>query len=93
VLGAVIGGLLGAQVNHSLSGIEFSLAALFAVLAVEQWLATHQHWPIVAAIVSYIVACWYLPQQALTLAIVMSLLAGIIWVKKEKSIAGNISHD
>jgi len=86
VLGALIGALLGAQVSHSLTGIEFSLAALFAVLAVEQWRTTRQYLPIVTAVLAYALAVWYLPQHALTLAIGMSLLVGVLWAKKRQSV-------
>gem|GEM_PF-77676 len=82
ILGALIGALLGAQVSHSLSGIEFSLAALFAVLAVEQWRATQQYLPIVTAVIAYVLASWCLPPHALTLAIAISLLVGMLWAKK-----------
>jgi len=78
VLGTLLGVVLGAQVSHSLVGLEFSLAALFAVLAVEQWRATRQPLPMLTAIVAYALASWCWPQQALTVAIGMSLLMGIV---------------
>jgi len=64
------------------TGIEFSLAALFAVLAVEQWRATQQYLPIVTAVIAYVLASWCLPQHALTLATAISLLLGVLWAKK-----------
>jgi len=78
VLGTLLGVVLGAQVSHSLVGLEFSLAALFAVLAVEQWRATRQPLPMVTAMVAYALALWCWPQQALTVAIGISLAVGIV---------------
>jgi len=82
IMGSLLGALLGAQTSRALAGIEFSLAALFAVLAVEQWRATRQHWPVLAAVLSYALALWWLPQHALTLAMGISLLAGVLWAVK-----------
>jgi len=76
VLGTLLGVVLGAQVRHSLVGLEFSLVALFAVLAIEQWRATRQPFPIATAIGAYALASWCWPQQALTVAIGISLLVG-----------------
>jgi len=82
ILGTCIGAVLGTQASHALVGIEFSLAALFAVLAVEQWRATRQYQPMLAAALAYAGACWLVPQHALTLAIGMSVLAGALWARK-----------
>jgi len=88
ILGTLIGAFLGAQISHSLSGIEFSLAALFAVLAVEQWRATRQPLPMAIAVLAYALACWCLPKHALTLAIGISLLSGLVWAHQ----AGRAVH-
>jgi len=86
-LGTVLGVVLGAQVSHSLAGIEFSLAALFAVLAVEQWRATRQPLPMLLAVAAYALAQWCLPQHALTVAMGICLLGGLIWAKKADGVA------
>jgi len=78
ILGTLIGALLGAQTNHALVGLEFSLVALFAVLVVEQWRATRQPLPMVTAVLSYALARWCWPQHALTVAIAISLLIGLL---------------
>jgi len=81
-LGTLAGVALGAQVSHSLVGIEFSLAALFAVLAVEQWRITRQPLPMLLAVAAYALAFWCLPQHALTVAMGICLLGGLLWAKK-----------
>lgn len=75
VLGTVLGVLLGAQVQIGLTGLDFVLAALFAVLAVEQWRARRDAIPIWIALLAYALALMALPDQALAIAIALSLIA------------------
>ncbi len=77
VLGALIGAAAGAQASTSIVGIDFSLAALFAVLAVEQWRASKRAIPLITAVLSYAVATLFAPSQALLFAIGLSLLVGL----------------
>jgi 4-azaleucine resistance transporter AzlC len=78
VLGTVLGVALGAQVQIGLTGLDFVLAALFAVLAVEQWRARRDVLPIWIALAAYAAALLVLPAQALALAIALSLLAAAL---------------
>jgi len=78
VLGTVLGAVLGAQAQIGITGLDFVLAALFAVLAVEQWRARHDVVPIWIAMVSYGAAFLALPAQALAIAIGLSLLATLL---------------
>ena len=79
VLGTLLGALIGAQAQIGLAGLDFALAALFAVLAVEQWRSADSAAPLWVAISSYAVAWALMPQQALLLAIALSVLAGLFW--------------
>ncbi|MBV2182147.1 MAG: AzlC family ABC transporter permease [Castellaniella sp.] len=78
VLGTVLGVVLGAQVQIGLTGLDFVLAALFAVLAVEQWRARRDTLPIWIALAAYAIALVILPAQALAIAIALSLLAAAL---------------
>ncbi len=78
VLGTIIGVVLGAQAQLDLAGMDFVLAALFAVLAVEQWRASKDLIPIWIAVIAYATAVLIKPSQALLIAIALSLLAAII---------------
>ena len=83
VLGSLIGALIGAQVETALAGFEFSLAALFAVLAVEQWRASRNAWTIMAtALLLYVAAQLVAPTQALLVAIALSTVAVLLWPKQ-----------
>jgi len=57
--------------------LDFALAALFAVLAVEQWRSAHSTAPLWVAVVSYGVALTVLPQQALLVAIGLCVLTAL----------------
>ncbi|MBQ5459683.1 MAG: hypothetical protein IIT59_04130, partial [Rhodocyclaceae bacterium] len=79
ITGGLLGVLLGSLVPTELSGIDFSLAALFAILAVEQWRAVRSTLPLVVAIVCYALALALWPQQSLLGAIAACVLIGWYW--------------
>jgi 4-azaleucine resistance transporter AzlC len=79
VLGTLIGAVIGAQAQIGLVGLDFALAALFAVLAVEQWRSAESSAPLWAALLSYAAALAVMPQQALLLSIGLSMVAGLFW--------------
>lgn len=78
ILGTVIGALAGAQITTAWAGIDFALAALFAVLAIEQWRAARTMVPILVAGVAYAVALVVLPAQALVVSIALTVAAGLV---------------
>jgi 4-azaleucine resistance transporter AzlC len=75
VLGTALGVALGSAAQAHLAGLDFVLASLFAVLAVEQWRAKHTVAPILVAVVAYAAATFIAPANALAIAIGLSLLA------------------
>ena len=87
VLGTLLGAWLGQQLPVSLAGLEFALAALFAVLTVEQWRATRQWLPLVIAPASYAVLLWWWPNQALLLAMAVSLMASLVWAARQGAVS------
>lgn len=78
VLGTTLGVILGAQAKLDIAGMDFVLAALFAVLAVEQWRVSRDLTPVWIAISAYAIAILLLPKQALLIAIAISLIATIM---------------
>lgn len=77
VLGSLIGSVIGASIPPTLKGFDFSLAALFAILVVGQWRANRQLAPLITAAISYPVAMWLMPSQALLIAIGLSVVTGV----------------
>lgn len=83
ILGTFIGTAVGARVSNAYTGIDFALAALFAVLVVEQWRATRTLVPIAVAVVAYFAASWVIPSQALAVAIALCVIAGVVLARRE----------
>lgn len=84
VLGSLLGAIIGAQAQVPLEGLDFVLCSLFAVLAVEQWRARSSPLPLWTALISYAVATVVIPEHALVLAILLSIIVGTISYKKEQ---------
>jgi 4-azaleucine resistance transporter AzlC len=83
ILGTFIGTAVGARVSTAYTGIDFALAALFAVLVVEQWRATRTLVPIAVAVGAYFVASWAIPSQALAISIALCVIAGVLLARRE----------
>lgn len=79
VLGTTIGAAVGAQVQITLAGLDFVLAALFAVLTVEQWRTRKSSAPLWVALAAYAIAFPLAQKHALVIAIALSLVAGLLW--------------
>lgn len=97
VLGTTLGAVIGAQAQIHLRGLDFVLAALFAVLAVEQWRTKKSPAPLwfalVAYAVAYAVAYPLAPQHALVISIVLTLVAGVLWQSRSAAAGEESVHD
>ena len=82
MLGTALGALIGSQARLTLAGLDFVLAALFAVLTVEQWRSRRNATPVWVALAAYALAYPIAPQHALVLAIALSLAAGF-WLAEK----------
>jgi len=79
VLGSLLGAIIGAQADVPLEGFEFSLAALFAVLAVEQWRASRKALPVMLiAVALYAFSRLIAPTQALLVSIALCTMMVIL---------------
>jgi 4-azaleucine resistance transporter AzlC len=79
VLGTAIGAVIGAQAKIALVGLDFVLAALFAVLTVEQWRTKKSPAPLWVALAAYAAAYLVAPKHALVISIALSIAAGMLW--------------
>lgn len=84
VLGTLLGALIGTQAQVPLDGLDFVLCALFAVLTVEQWRARSSPLPLWTAVIAYALAAAVAPRHALVLAILLSIVVGVVAHKREK---------
>ena len=82
VLGTAIGAVIGAQAQVNLAGLDFVLAALFAVLTVEQWRTRKSAAPLWIALLAYAVAYPLAAKHALVISIGLSIAASVIWQTK-----------
>ena len=89
--GTIIGAVIGAQAQITLAGLDFVLAALFAVLTVEQWRTRKSPAPLWVALAAYAVAYSLVAKHALVISIALSIAAGIFW--QTKSAASTTSAD
>ena len=55
VTGSVLGSLLGAVIPFDMTGIDFSLTALFITVFVEQWLSTKNHLAALTGVIASVV--------------------------------------
>lgn len=93
VLGTAVGAGVGAQAQVPLTGLDFVLSALFAVLAVEQWRARRRLAPLVVALGAYALALLVAPGHALVAAIALCVGAGALWPQPQPGAAGEAGHD
>lgn len=84
ILGTFVGTAVGTRVTTAYTGIDFALAALFAVLTVEQWRASRTLLPIAVALAAYALASWLVPSQALVVAIALCVLAGVAFAPRDR---------
>ena len=82
VLGSALGAIIGAQAQLALAGLDFVLAALFAVLTVEQWRSRKSSAPLWVALAAYALAYPLAGKHALVISIVLSIAAAMLWQPK-----------
>lgn len=84
LLGTLLGAVIGTQAQIPLEGLDFVLCALFAVLTVEQWRVRRSPLPLWTAVLAYALASALVPAHALVLAILLSIIVGVVTHKMEK---------
>ncbi|MEI8169593.1 MAG: AzlC family ABC transporter permease [Rhodoferax sp.] len=82
VLGTTIGAVIGSQAQVNLAGLDFVLAALFAVLTVEQWRIKKSPAPLWIALAAYALAYPLAAKHALVISIGLSIAASLLWQVK-----------
>ena len=82
VLGSALGAIIGAQARIELVGLDFVLAALFAVLMVEQQRSRRRSAPLWIALAAYVIAWSLSAEHALLIAILLSTLVAVFWQGK-----------
>lgn len=83
VCGTILGTIFASNISFDTKGLEFSLSALFIVLAIEQYKANKTYVPFLIGAFSSVVAFIFVPlNNMLLVAILCSLLAMFIFKKR-----------
>ena len=80
-LGCFLGGFLGSQIDVPLTGAEFALPALFAVLAIEQFKVIRSWSMFLTSVAIALIAIWLSPTNMLLTSVLMAL-ALLVLVKR-----------
>ena len=78
VLGCGLGAGIQSYFSFNSEGFEFALVALFIVLLIEQISILEERWLLWLALVASLISAWLLPDQFLTMAIVICVVCLII---------------
>jgi 4-azaleucine resistance transporter AzlC len=79
VAASLAGALIRGATEMKIAGIEFSLTALFTVLAVEQYRKIRSKVYVAAAVASYGAVYWIAPKQVLFASICLATLFGLVY--------------
>lgn len=79
IAGSFAGALAGSGLALGLSGLDFVLTSLFAVLTAEQWRNRKTAFSLWAALAGYAAARWTMPENALAVSIAFCAAAGLFW--------------
>lgn len=91
VLGTILGAALGAQAQLTWAGLDFVLAALFAVLTVEQWRTKKSAAPLWVALAAYAAAYLISAKHALVISITLSIFVSVL-IQSRPLTQGNVGQ-
>lgn len=90
ILGGFIGALAGSSVTIGLTGLDFVLTSLFAMLTAEQWRNRKTALSLWVALFGYAAARVLMPENALAVSIALCAAAGLVWgASRRKRDSGN----
>ena len=88
--GGFIGALAGSSVTIGLTGLDFVLTSLFAMLTAEQWRNRKTALSLWVALFGYAAARVLMPENALAVSIALCAAAGLVWgASRRKRDSGN----
>ena len=90
IFGGFIGALAGSSVTIGLTGLDFVLTSLFAMLTAEQWRNRKTALSLWVALFGYAAARLLMPENALAVSIALCAAAGLVWgASRRKRDSGN----
>lgn len=91
VLGSVIGALAGSYITFDSTGIDFSMTALFIVIAVEQWQGAKTHFPALLGAVCGILWLIVLGPDQFILPALCSCVVILLLARRKVSLAEEVA--
>jgi 4-azaleucine resistance transporter AzlC len=85
VMGTTLGALFASYISFDTNGLEFSLTALFVVLAIEQYKVNKNYIPFLIGAISSILAITFLPIDNMLIASILISLVFLFIFKKRVS--------
>ena len=89
ILGSVIGSVAGSIIPFDLTGIDFAMTALFAVLVVEQWKTNKNHIPAISGFVITVAALFIFGADNFLIPALIVMSVALLFMKgtlsREKS--------
>lgn len=86
IIGSTLGAIIGANLSFNTTGLEFTLPALFMVLAIEQYKSVRELWPFLMAAVVAFTAIWLFSRDnMLLMSILLSIIILLLFRLKQKS--------
>lgn len=88
ITGCITGSLLGSVIPFSMSGIEFSMTALFVASFTEQWLTRKDHIPAITGLLSTLVSLLVFGRESFLIPamLIMTLILMLLRKKEEGSV-------
>lgn len=86
VTGSLIGALLGQIIPFDVTGIDFSLTALFVTVFIEQWLSTRDHVSAIIGVTASVLCLLFFGADRFLIPAMLSILAALTilrFVRKE----------
>jgi len=85
IIGSTLGAILGANMSFNTNGLEFTLPALFMVLAIDQYKSVRESWPFVMAGSVAFLSIWLFSRDnMLLMSILLSIIALLLFRRKHK---------
>lgn len=85
VLGSTLGAIIGTQISVDTTGLDFTLPALFMVLAIEQYKAVRESWPFVMAGAVAFLSIWLFSRDnMLLMSILLSIIVLLVFRNRNK---------
>lgn len=83
MIGSVVGGVLGQIIPFDLTGIDFCMTALFAIIFIDQWEKTKNHFPALTGLAVAVICLLVIGQKNFMLPALIIVSGILLFVRKD----------